>query len=103
MSVVSQTDKPELFINAPALPEGWHYEIQSVSSYIFGYTNPLYQIIVIRDSDGVKYNGNAFYPGPWYTDYQNMLDSELQNAFNQFQNYYNVDVMVAAAQAAIGF
>lgn len=104
MTSITSIDRPELFVTANALPEGWHYRLDSGSAYIFGQTNPIYSINVVKDDNSIVYNTNSgFYPNPNYTDVIDMIGKECNNLYVQFNSYYQIDQLVTDAKALLGF
>lgn len=104
MSTLTQTGNPSLFAGAPQPPTGFTYTLQSTSNiYTYGQRLPLYQIGVTRTSDGQTIWGTPFYPYNGYPDVTSMINTECQNALDNFLEYNAQDQITAAAKAAIGF
>jgi len=103
MANITNLNKPAIFANAPALPAGFHYILSSVGVYTFGQFTNLYQIGVVNENDFTVLNGDPFYPSDIYPNAQAMIDSQCQQAFDNWNKYYLADQVATDAHTLIGF
>jgi hypothetical protein len=104
MSSITSLANPSLFATAPALPEGFYYQLNNTGqNYIFGQKNPLYFIQIIRSSDNATIQGNDFFPSDAYPDVPTMIEMECTNVFVVWQSYDAADTLETAAKTLIGF
>jgi hypothetical protein len=100
---VTSISNPTLFAQCPSLPDGFHYKLDQIGTYVFGQMNPLYQISIVRDSDNLTFTGNAFAPSTQYEGVTNMLYIECQNVINQFEPYNYAETLHNYCVELIGF
>lgn len=103
MANITSLNRPDVFINAPALPSGFHYILSSVGVYTFGQFTNLYQIGVVKEDDFTVIYGSSFYPSDQYPDAQTMIDQESLETFNTWNKYYLADRVASTAHTLIGF
>jgi hypothetical protein len=103
MANITSLNRPEVFANAPALPTGFHYILQSVGVYTFGQFTNLYQIGVVKEDDFSVIYGDQFYPSDSYPDAQSMIDAEALESYNNWNKYYLADGIATSAHTLIGF
>jgi hypothetical protein len=94
---------PSIFENAPVLPSGYFYELRQIGYYVYGQDNDVYQIGIVRTSDGATIWGNPFFPNDQYPDAPSMVTTESTNTYDQWNQYYLNDEITSAALTLIGF
>jgi hypothetical protein len=106
MSFVTSTTNPNVFSGVTAiLPQGFHYILQNISgvNYTYGEKNAIYQMGVVRESDGSVIWGKAFYPYNGYPSAAAMVNTECQAVYNTWSEYSSQDAITTEAQQLIGF
>lgn len=103
MPNVTNIDKPTLFASAPALPTGFHYNLELVGVYNYPNDRSVYKISIVRESDEAVVYGSPFKPSGQYTSTVDMITQECNTVWNTWNNYHTADQVALTAQADIGF